>query len=190
MKAILLFPPNWNPAMPHLALPTLSAFLRGPGAKVIQRDLNVEVFDELLTRRRVEGALAQLRRDYGPRGDRRPQRPVAAPRELVAAALARGPHVALHVEKAKRTMRSPAFFDGPIGRKALETVAEALQIVSLPFFPAALEIGTYRSALPATSTANILREVRDPQFNMLREFYKRGIIADIERQRPDVVGIS
>jgi len=31
MKVMLLFPPNWNPAMPHLALPTLTAFLRAHG---------------------------------------------------------------------------------------------------------------------------------------------------------------
>ena len=29
MKVLLLFPPNWTPAMPHLALPTLTAYLRG-----------------------------------------------------------------------------------------------------------------------------------------------------------------
>src|SRR5215217_6417719 len=70
MKVMLLFPPNWNPAMPHLALPTLTAFLRAQGIEVIQRDLNIEVFDEVLTRRHLERALAQLRRDYGPRGGR------------------------------------------------------------------------------------------------------------------------
>src|SRR5215208_1647475 len=81
MKVMLLFPPNWNPAMPHLALPTITAFLRAHGVEVIQRDLNIEVFDEVLTRRHLEGALARLRRDYGPQGDRRPPRPMAAPRD-------------------------------------------------------------------------------------------------------------
>src|SRR5689334_238297 len=83
MKVMLLFPPNWNPAMPHLALPTLSAFLRGHGVEVIQRDLNIEVFDEVLTRRHLEGALAQLRQAYGLRGDRRLDRAPAAPRDMV-----------------------------------------------------------------------------------------------------------
>ena len=40
MKIVLLFPPNWTPSMPHLALPTLTAFLREEGIEVIQRDLN------------------------------------------------------------------------------------------------------------------------------------------------------
>ncbi len=190
MKVMLLFPPNWNPVMPHLALPTLTAFLRAHGVEVIQRDLNIEVFDEVLTRRHLEGALARLRQDYGPRGERRPPRSVTAPRELVGWALTRGPRVAAQVERAKRTIRSASFFDGPIGLGAVETIADALRIASLPFFPAALEIGTYRPALTADSTRNILREVRDPQFNLLREIYRRGVIADIERERPDVVGIS
>src|SRR5918998_6538714 len=113
MKVMLCFPPNWNPAMPHLALPTLAAFLRGHGVDVIQRDLNIEVFDEVLTRRHLEGALARLRHDYGPRGDRRPPRRMAAPRELVAWALERGPRIAARVEQAKRTIRGASFFDGP-----------------------------------------------------------------------------
>src|SRR6476661_7642326 len=112
MKVMLLFPPNWNPAMPHLALPTLTAFLRTQGVEVVQRDLNIEVFDEVLTRRHLEQALARLRHDYGPHGDRRPPRPAAARRELVAWALGRGPQVAAQVEKAKRTIRSASFFDG------------------------------------------------------------------------------
>ena len=35
-----------------------------------------------------------------------------------------------------------------------------------------------------------MREVRDPQFNMLHALYQRGVIADIEREQPDVIGIS
>ncbi len=157
---------------------------------MIQRDLNVEVFDEVLTRRYLEGALARLRHDYGPRGDRRPSRSVAAPRELVTWALTRGPQVAAQVERAKRTIRGESFFDGPTGRDAIEMIAQALQLASLPFFPTALEISTYRSALTPDSTHNIMREVRDPQFNMLLEIYQRGVLADIEREQPDVVGIS
>ncbi|HWQ14901.1 MAG TPA: radical SAM protein [Roseiflexaceae bacterium] len=190
MKVLLLFPPNWTPSMPHLALPTLAAFLRAHGVAVTQRDLNIEVFDEVLSRRHIERALAHLRADYGPRAERRPARPIPAPREQVAWALAHGPQVAAQVEAAKRTIRSQAFFDGPKGFRALTTVDEALRIASLPFFPAALELTTYRPALTADSSRNIMHEVRDGHFNMLLEIYRRGVLRDIERERPDVVGIS
>jgi hypothetical protein len=190
MKVMLLFPPNWTPSMPHLALPTLSAFLRGHGVEVIQRDLNIEVFDAVLTRSYLEASIAQLRHDYGPRGDRQPHRAIAAPRDQVVWALTHGMQIAAQVERAKALVRSMAFFDGPIGLNAFEIITDALQIASLPFFPAALEIGTYRPALTADSSANILREVRDPHVNMLIELYRKQILADIEREQPDVVGIS
>ena len=64
-KVMLLFPPNWTPTMPHLALPTLAAYLRQNGVDVIQRDLNVEVFDEILSRRYLTAALGRLRRITG-----------------------------------------------------------------------------------------------------------------------------
>ena len=61
MHVMLLFPPNWTPTMPHLALPTLAAFLRGHGIRVTQRDLNIEVFETILTRRYIERMLERLR---------------------------------------------------------------------------------------------------------------------------------
>jgi anaerobic magnesium-protoporphyrin IX monomethyl ester cyclase len=41
MKIFLIFPPQWTPAMPHLALPALTGYLRSHGVQVIQRDLNL-----------------------------------------------------------------------------------------------------------------------------------------------------
>jgi anaerobic magnesium-protoporphyrin IX monomethyl ester cyclase len=184
MKVMLLFPPNWNPAMPHLALPTLTGFLRGHGIEVLQRDLNVEVFDYVLTPTYLQQALRQLRRNPAQRSFGGP------PAELRRWALNRGHYLVANIEKAKRTIRSDAFFDGPIGRRAIETVADALQLASAPFFPAALEISTYRPALSADSSSNVLREARDSQINMLRPIYEHLLLGDIEREQPDVVGIS
>jgi radical SAM superfamily enzyme YgiQ (UPF0313 family) len=191
MKAMLFFPPNWTPTMPHLALPTLTAFLRGHGVEVIQRDLNIEVFDTVLTRAHLEGALDRLRSEYGRNGERRPRgRRAVAPTDTVRRALAQGPQIAARVEQAKGIIRSGAFFDGPIGLRAFETIVDALQIASLPFFPAALEVGTYRPAATADSSRSILREVRDPQVNLLIDIYRRDVLPDIVREQPDVVGIS
>lgn len=190
MHIMLVFPPNWTPAMPHLALPTLTAFLRGHGIRVTQRDVNIEVFDMVLTRRYLERMLDRLQREYGPHAERRSKRRVTPPRDLIVEALRSGTAIAARVERAKKVLRSPAFFEGPVGRDALMTVIDALRIASLPFFPAALELGTYRPAQTADSTTSILREVRDPQVNMLIELFTKGVLADIERDQPDVVGIS
>src|SRR5574340_1326155 len=93
MKVMLVFPPQWIPAMPHLALPMLTAHLRSHGVEVIQRDLNLETYDTLLSRGYLEQTLERLRADYSSR----PQRAQAMP-EQIQRALAQGPQLASKVE--------------------------------------------------------------------------------------------
>src|SRR6185503_13540936 len=44
-KVMLLFPPEWVPTAPYLALPSLTAVLREYGYPVIQKDVNIEMYD-------------------------------------------------------------------------------------------------------------------------------------------------
>src|SRR6476661_9386808 len=48
-KDMLLFPPEWVPTAPYLALPSLTAVLREAGHHVIQRDINIEMYDHFFT---------------------------------------------------------------------------------------------------------------------------------------------
>src|SRR3989442_13723787 len=45
LKAMLLFPPGWVPTAPYLALPSLTAGLRQHGPEVVQKDVNIEMYD-------------------------------------------------------------------------------------------------------------------------------------------------
>ncbi|MBZ0298669.1 MAG: B12-binding domain-containing radical SAM protein [Anaerolineae bacterium] len=190
MKIMLLFPPNWTPSMPHLSLPTLTAYMRMHGVEVIQRDLNAEVFDEILTRRYMKDSLARLREDFGPDASQRPARYALPPREQVQWALHDGPRLADEVQNAKRLIRSDAFFDGPASLHAFETIIQCLEIASLPFYPANLNLQSYVSAYPVDSSRALLEAVRDPNHNIFLDIYRRGILKDIQREQPDIVGIS
>ncbi|MHC4269980.1 MAG: hypothetical protein ACYSTS_16150 [Planctomycetota bacterium] len=44
-KVMLIFPPDWYPSKPYLSLPTLTAFLRKAGHCVVQKDVNLEMYD-------------------------------------------------------------------------------------------------------------------------------------------------
>jgi anaerobic magnesium-protoporphyrin IX monomethyl ester cyclase len=44
-KVMLLFPPEWVPTAPYLALPALTSVLREAGHTVVQRDINIEMYD-------------------------------------------------------------------------------------------------------------------------------------------------
>ena len=79
--------------MPYLALPVLTAVLRSHGIEVIQRDLNLETYDTVLSRPYLEQSLQRLRAaGAGRRGDRW----TVAPREKIQWALAEGPRLAAH----------------------------------------------------------------------------------------------
>ena len=123
MKVMLLFPPHWTPTMPHLALPTLTAYLRAQGIEVIQRDLNLEVFDQILTRAYLRRALQRLRRFRQESQSALTHVPQAA----VQRALEAGPQLAEQVEDAKNTLRSETFFDGEASLRAFEYVGEEEQ---------------------------------------------------------------
>jgi len=191
MKVMLLFPPNWTPSMPHLALPTLTAYLREHGVDVIQRDLNATTFDSILTRDFMVDTLARLREDYGADVSRQPSNRRAIPkREQVQWALSEGPSLANEVQRAKRIMRSEEFFDGEKSLSAFETVIKCLEIASLPFYPASLNLQTYISAYPTDGSKSLLQGVKDEDHNIFLDIFRNGILEEIKREQPDVVGIS
>ena len=69
MKVLLIYPPDWYPSEPYLSLPCLTAVLRQAGHTVIQKDINLEMYDwyfseDFLKRvlRRVPQQLDRLRK--------------------------------------------------------------------------------------------------------------------------------
>ena len=176
--------------MPHMALPALTAYLRAHGVKVIQRDLNLETFSTLLTRAQVSKAVARLRAWHGPHGERPTAYHPPLDRRVIRRAIERGPWLADRVEGAVATIKGAAFFDGPSGTRAFQVIEQCLQLISLPFYPAALDFEGYVSASPVDSSESLLRAVRDPRQNMFLDLYRQGVVADLERDPPAVVGIS
>ena len=183
MKVFLVFPPQWSPAMPHLALPVLTAYLRSHGMQVIQRDLNLETYDAILSRRYLERVVEQVRAEFGKMY--RGKLP-----EKLQQALKQKAGIAAQVEQAKTVFRSPAFYDGKTSLAAFGVIGQALELASLPFAPAKLDWFNYVSASPLDSSRALLQAVQDPQHNLFLGLFRRLILPDIERERPDLVGIS
>jgi anaerobic magnesium-protoporphyrin IX monomethyl ester cyclase len=183
MKVFLVFPPQWSPAMPHLALPVLSAYLRSHGVQVIQRDLNLETYDAILSRRHLERVVEQVRAEFSKvyRG--------SLPGNLQQA-LKQKAGIAAQVEQAKAVFRSPAFYDGEKSLAAFGVIGQALELASLPFAPAKLDWFNYVAASALDSSRALLQAVQDAQHNLFLGLFKRLILPDIERERPDLVGIS
>jgi hypothetical protein len=176
MKVMLVFPPQWTPAMPHLALPMLTSFLRSHGVDVVQRDLNLETYDTILSREYLEQAIDSLR-DSDLTGFPKPVR-------------SQWVKTAAQVDQAKRVFRSPAFYDGQESLRAFESLVQALELASLPYYPASCDLLNYIPASPVDSSRSLLQAVRDPRHNMFLEVFRRVIVPDIEQEKPTIVGIS
>ncbi len=176
--------------MPHLALPALTGFLRQRGYDVVQRDLNVEVFDEVLTRRYVRDSVERIRSRFGPGASQRPL-PYGRPKPAdVEWALHNGPALAEQIEDAKAILRSPKFYDGETSEPAYVTIAQALELASMAHFPARLEMTTFIDAGRTDSSQDLFAAARDPNINPFYDIFRRGILKDLQRDQPDLVGIS
>jgi len=179
--------------MPHLALPWLTAYLRQNGHDVTQRDLNIEVFDTILTTRHLRGALRRIRDRFGSGSGQKPAfLPKASlpPSERVQWALKYGSVLAEKVEKAKNVLRSQQYYDGEASLPAFLTVSDALELNSLAHYPAHLDISGFSDALRPDSSADLFKSAQDPEINPFYEIFQNGILQDLKRNPPDLLGIS
>lgn len=190
MKITLFFPPQWAPNMPHLALPTLTAFLRAKGISVQQRDLNIELYDHLLSRQMIEASIERIRRGAGPKLSSVTGQWPRPDQEMVQWALTEGPVLAKRVENAKAVMRGPAFYNGPASLEAFLVLVQCLQIASLPYHPARVEFTSFYPASPEDGSKSLLQSVRDARINPFLDFFKKHVMPGLQHEAPDIIGIS
>jgi len=143
LKTMLLFPPEWVPTAPYLALPSLTAVLRQHGHEVVQKDVNIEMYDLFFSdtfliwvKTKIAGQLhsLEMKEKSGWLTDQEAGQ---------KACLESKAHVDLfdlieRAEKAKRIMRSETFYEADQLEWALNTFRELMQYISAAYYPASL----------------------------------------------------
>ena len=141
MKVMLIFPPDWYPSEPYLSLPTLTSVLRTAGHTVIQKDVNLEMYDWYFS----EDFLKRVLKKVPQQLDR--LRKLAKKRELEAWEMdlqlalceltrERIAELARKAEEAKRIVRSRDFYDIDKLEWAVNTFREVTAVISLVYSPA------------------------------------------------------
>lgn len=176
--------------MPHLATPVLSAYLAEQGVEVMQRDLNLEVVDHLLSGEAVRDAQREVRRRFATRAGRRHARGPQPDARAVEWALSHGEDLAAHVAEAKAVYRSEAFWDAERGPWALGVLAGSLQLVSLLYYPGYVEMSAFGAPAREDSSHDLLRLIADPAANAYYDVLDRHIVDSLVAEAPDLVGIS
>jgi len=140
-KVMLVFPPDWYPSEPYLSLPTLTAVLRAAGHQVVQKDVNLEMYDwyfseDFLKRvlRRVPQQLDRLRKLSRKRELQDSERDLQmALCELTRERIA---ELTKKAETAKQVVRGPEFYDADRLEWAINVFREVTNAISLVYAPA------------------------------------------------------
>ncbi|MGH7232924.1 MAG: B12-binding domain-containing radical SAM protein, partial [Nitrospiraceae bacterium] len=197
MKVMLVFPPDWYPSEPYLSLPTITAFLRAAGHHVIQKDVNLEMYDwyfseDFLKRvlRRVPQQLDRLRKLSKKRELEEWEKDL----QLSLCDLSRD-RIAELIEKAdtaKRIVRGPEFYDAEKLEWAITVFREVTAAISLVYAPARICMPPMETDLSykVFVSSDVLDAVQDTQVNVYRDVFEHILRPAIEAERPDVIGIS
>jgi radical SAM superfamily enzyme YgiQ (UPF0313 family) len=197
MKVMLVFPPDWYPSEPYLSLPSLTSVLRAAGHQVIQKDINLEMYDwyfseDFLKRvlRRVPQQLDRLRKLSKKRELADWERDV----QLALCDLTRD-YVAELIKKAetaKHIVRSQEFYEADKLEWAINVFREVTGAISLVYAPARICMPPMETDLSykVFVSSELLDAVQDTQVNVYRDVFEHLLKPAIEAARPEVIGIS
>ncbi len=196
-KVMLVFPPDWYPSEPYLSLPTLTAFLREAGHEVVQKDVNLEMYDWFFSgdflRRVLKKVPQQLDR----------LKKIARDRDLTDAEVelqlalcdcsrSRIGELIEKAEEAKRIVRTPEFYDGEKLEWAIAVFREVTATISLVYSPARICMPPMETDLSYKlfMSSEVLDAVNDTQVNVYRDVFEHILKPAILAGQPDVIGIS
>lgn len=196
-KVLLIFPPDWYPSEPYLSLPTLTSVLRAAGHQVVQKDVNLEMYDwffsgDFLRRvlKRVPQQLDRLRK----LSKRRELEEWETELQLALCDLTRERIAELtdKAEKAKRIVRSEEFYEADRLEWAINVFREVTAAISLVYAPARICMPPMETDLSykAFVSSELLDAAQDRQVNVYRDVFEQIVKPAIEAERPDVIGIS
>jgi anaerobic magnesium-protoporphyrin IX monomethyl ester cyclase len=197
MKVMLIFPPDWYPSEPYLSLPSLTAVLRQAGHTVIQKDINLEMWDWYFS----EDFLKRVLRKVPQQLDR--LRKLSKKRDLDANEMdlqlalcdvtrQKIDELIKKAEQATRIIRGEEFYHIDQLEWAIQVFREVTAVISMVYAPARICMPPMETNLSykVFVSSEIMDAVNDIQVNIYRDVFEHLVKPVIEREQPDVIGIS
>ena len=192
MKTALVFPPQWYPSQPYLALPTLKAYLETKGHEVDQFDFNVESYDLFLSRNYLEHCVdkIQLRltkpvKSYEDREAEPIHRQILEDTSYLETILS-------GINDAKQVLRDEErFFQFEEYKNAYTTLKVAMQLISYAHYPSKIDLDSFfMKGNPEENLQGILEATQDSIKNPFLELYKNNLLKKVDLDRYGLVGIA
>ncbi|MFQ5449231.1 MAG: B12-binding domain-containing radical SAM protein [Nitrospinaceae bacterium] len=197
-KVMLIFPPEWVPTAPYLALPSLTAVLRQNGIDVVQKDINVEMYDLFFSGEYLEFIQTRIKNRLKELRNKERLGTITPDERKIKGMLKDYTYIDLehHIRKvvrAKRILRTEEFYEIEKAEWALNAFREVMEYISVSYFPASVNFYPVESNLnlyrPWVSE-DLVRAPHDSQVNVYADVCRQLVFKYIEEERPDVVGIS
>jgi anaerobic magnesium-protoporphyrin IX monomethyl ester cyclase len=197
MKVMLIFPPDWYPSEPYLSLPSLTAVLRQAGHTVIQTDINLEMYDWYFSEDFLKKVLRQVPQQLDRLRKLSKNRDLSADEMDLQLALCdltrqRIDELITKAEKAKSIIRGETFYDIDLLEWAINVFREVTSVISMVYAPARVCMPPMETDLSykVFSSSEVMDAIQDMQVNVYRDVFEHLVKPVIEKEQPDIIGIS
>ena len=197
MKVMLIFPPDWYPSEPYLSLPSLTAVLRQAGHTVIQKDINLEMYDWYFSEDFLKKVLRRVPQQLDRLRKLSKKRDLSADEMDLQLALCdltrpRMDELIKKAEKAKVIIRGEIFYDIDQLEWAINVFREVTSVISMVYAPARVCMPPMETDLSykVFSSSEVMDAIQDMQVNVYRDVFEHLVKPVIEKEQPDVIGIS
>ncbi len=197
MKVMLIFPPDWYPSEPYLSLPSLTAVLRQAGHTVIQKDINLEMYDWYFSEDFLKKVLRRVPQQLDRLRKLSKKRDLSADEMDLQLALCdltrqRIDELIKKAEKAKAIIRGETFYGIDQLEWAIKVFREVTSVISMVYSPARICMPPMETDLSykVFSSSEVMDAIQDTQVNVYRDVFDHLVKPVIEQEKPDVIGIS
>ncbi|MDQ7823903.1 MAG: radical SAM protein [Candidatus Eremiobacteraeota bacterium] len=204
-KTLLIFPPQWIPLNPHFSLATLAGHLKGEGHEVVLEDINIKFYRHILSPEYMDYSAAKAENSYQ-----------FLKQKLMITLASNDDSLAAQIDSARllKIEKNPGrreqmiqkvkeelplafsvfdsrekFYDPFLLVKAFLTVDKALEIASLPYYPAKIRFNDFFTPRFPLTVQGIIDFTNDADENMFLPFMKREATRLLKYQA-DIIGIS
>lgn len=192
MKTALVFPPQWFPSQPYLALPTLKGYLQEKGHVVDQYDFNIESYDLFLSEKYLRQCVEKIRGRLSLPAYSLQDKEVKEVYRQILSDTDYLDSIFENIEDAKNVLRDEVrFFQFPVYKKAYTHLKVAMKLISYAHFPSRIDLESFfMEGSPEDSVKGIVQATNDSVSNPYKGLYENEILKNVDWESYGVAGIS
>lgn len=210
MKTLLIMPPQWYPMSPYLSMAQLTGQIKAKGYEALAYDINVEFFNDVLTKEKVLSYAAEARVfvssfvkeiaekgytaekfDTYPAGIKTKLARFRLISEYMAKNEGRIEETAENIDDAVAVMKDKErFYDPEEHFRAKDIIRDALEIISLPYLPSRIMLDNFiANPFYSYNYDDIRNQCCDRSLNLFIDYYDEKL-KSVSLDEYSLIGIS